>query len=232
MITIDAPIGSDIKDTINRARVKAWWESDTVQFDFNGVTVYVKGDSDEELIYRDWSRAMAGQITGTVGPYPKAKLTRAEKANDARIEAENAARRAAKTAEYKARQAVKAATTDALLDAAPPIELSDEAAYQDWKANNTDPYGAGIFRYAENWARLMQVRIAAGDALEDIADETSHAADTEGITGFMHGAAVSILSKCWVHGDQLRKWHNRSYGVSDDVEGTVNPAVITVTPKD
>ena len=48
----------------------------------------------------------------------------------------------------------------------------------------------------------------------------------EGITGFMYGAAVSILSQCWEYGEYLRKWHNKDYGYDGD--GVVNPAVITV----
>jgi len=31
-----------------------------------------------------------------------------------------------------------------------------ETEYQNWKAENTDGYSAAIFRYAENWADLME----------------------------------------------------------------------------
>ena len=102
-----------------------------------------------------------------------------------------------------------------------------ETEYQNGKAKNKDFYGAGIFRYAENWADLMEKEMADGKDIIDIADRTSHEADTEGITGFMYGAAVAILSSCWAHGEKLRVWHNRQYG--HEGAGVVNPAILTVS---
>ena len=64
------------------------------------------------------------------------------------------------------------------------------------------------------------------NVISENAKRLSHKADTEGITGFMYGAAVSILSQCWEYGECLRKWHNKDYGYDGD--GVVNPAVITV----
>ena len=63
----------------------------------------------------------------------------------------------------------------------------------------------------------------------DNAEKLSRDADTEGITGFMYGYAVNILSREWKYGDELRRWHNRKYDY--DGEGTVNPAILTVGGK-
>ena len=60
----------------------------------------------------------------------------------------------------------------------------------------------------------------------DNADKLSHEADTEGITGYMYGCAVSILSQCWKYGEYLRKWHNKEYNYDGD--GVVNPAILTI----
>lgn len=98
-----------------------------------------------------------------------------------------------------------------------------------WEATvkaNQDGYGSAVIRYAERWADLMKKKISEGCTLADIADRTSHEADTEGITGFMYGCAVSILAQVWEHGELLRDWHNRSYGYQGD--GTVNPAILTI----
>jgi len=65
-----------------------------------------------------------------------------------------------------------------------------------------------------------------GRSIAEIADKCSHEADTDGITGFMHGAAVSVLCACWVHGEQLKDWHNGKYGHKGD--GVVNPAILTI----
>ena len=177
---------------------------------------------------RDWSRAMSGYIGKNVGPYPSPVLTDEEKENEARIEAENKAKRQQAHAEYQAKADAKRNATEAKLADAPAMEIADEATWQSWKDKNQDSYGGGVIAYAERWARLMQVEINAGKKLEDIADTTSHEADIDGITLLMYGAAVHTLATSWKHGDQLRKWHNKQYGVSEDTEGTVNPAIISV----
>jgi hypothetical protein len=108
--------------------------------------------------------------------------------------------------------------------------VKEHKLYEDWKTKNSDPYGACTFRYAEKWADLMEKEIEKGANIKDVADSLSHKADTEGITGFMYGAAVSILSQCWEYGEELRKWHNKEYGYEG--EGTVNPAMITIKRKE
>lgn len=102
-----------------------------------------------------------------------------------------------------------------------------ETKYAEYvKLNATDEYSRGVVVYGELWAQFMQMEIAAGKTLEECADETSHKADTEGITGFMYGAAVNALSKFWKHGEALRVWHNKQY--NHEGAGVVNPAIITI----
>lgn len=117
------------------------------------------------------------------------------------------------------------------------MEMKDAEAQALWDkglANNTDPYGARIYSYAQDWADLMEARMAKGENMGRIAKETSDQADTDGITGFMYGAAVTILAASWVHGDQLRRWHNLDTQLGDEGEranaegGTLNPAVLNI----
>lgn len=104
--------------------------------------------------------------------------------------------------------------------------------------NNKDPYGARIYSYALDWANLMEAEIANGKKLEDVAEETSHVADTDGITGFMYGAAVSVLAQVWLHGDILRRWHNLRTQIGTEGEranetgGTLNPALMNFGSKE
>jgi hypothetical protein len=127
-----------------------------------------------------------------------------------------------------------AALKDALAASSEKMTLSDKAGWEKAVAANTDDYGSGVIRYAERWARLMEGKISRGGTLEACADETSHLADNEGITGIMYGCAVSILSKVWIHGDQLRRWHNLKHQIKDEGEkanasgAVLNPAVITI----
>ena len=106
------------------------------------------------------------------------------------------------------------------------MKVKDLKKYEEWKCKNTDEYGACIFRYAERWADMMEKEIEKGAELKDVAKKLSHDADTEGITGFMYGASVNILSQCWEHGEDLRKWHNKEYNYDGDC--VVNPAIINI----
>lgn len=113
------------------------------------------------------------------------------------------------------------------------IRKGKEKEYKGWYGKNNDPYGRACFTYAERWAELLEEKINNYDnimnCIVDNADRLGREADTEGITGFMYGCAVSILSQCWEHGEYLRKWHNKEYGYDGD--GVVNPAIIGVGVK-
>lgn len=114
------------------------------------------------------------------------------------------------------------------------MKISDEAAWKSWVDSNTDPYGRGVITYAERWADAMEAAMAAGESLDACADRTSSAADTEGITGFMYGAAISVLASSWEYGEQLRRWHNLDTQIHDEGEranesgGVLNPAVLNI----
>jgi hypothetical protein len=111
------------------------------------------------------------------------------------------------------------------------IPLNEEKS-QEWqhcKEVNSDPYGSAGVRFAEAWADLMEEEVEKGKTIAEVAEKTSHTADTEGITGFMYGCAVSILADCWIYGEELRVWHNNEYGHAG--EGVVNPAIITINTK-
>ena len=72
----------------------------------------------------------------------------------------------------------------------------------------------------------MQIEISKGRTVAECAKEASFGLDFLGITGFMYGCVVGILSQCWIHGEELRMWHNNKYGVKG--EGVVNPAILTL----
>lgn len=78
------------------------------------------------------------------------------------------------------------------------------------------------------WAKLMQIEIAKGKTVKECADEAKKGLGYLGITGFQYGCVVSALAHYWIHGEELRKWHNKEYGVSEDKEGVVNPAILTI----
>lgn len=92
-----------------------------------------------------------------------------------------------------------------------------------------------VIEYALAWGIEMQKAMKNGAKLADVADQLSHDVDN-GMSGFSHGLAVAFLCRYWKHGEELRRWHNRQYGVSDDESKThkgkvVNPAIIRISSK-
>lgn len=230
----DVMAGADITATIAEAIALSAKKKRQIVFKFNGVTVTVRSDSDPALIRRNWSRALSGYIDKNVGPYPNPVLTDEEKANDARIEAENERKRQERQAQYEAEARTKHEAVEARLANAPEMELADGKAWQEFRDKNRDFYGAGVVVYAERWARLMQLEMAGGKSLEDVAEATSYEADIDGITGFMYGCAVSILAHCWKYGERLRRWHNLKTQIGNEGEkanesgGVLNPALLNI----
>lgn len=115
------------------------------------------------------------------------------------------------------------------------LKESARADYEKGLANNTDPYGRSCYLYAADWAALMERGIAEGERVADIAQAASREADKRhGVTGFMHGVAVSILAHCWEHGEDLRIWHNLDSQVGTEGEkanesgGVLNPALLAI----
>lgn len=126
------------------------------------------------------------------------------------------------------------ALTVALAGAPEHMTLRDPEGWKKSCEVNNDGYGGAVMTYAERWARLMEARMSKGERIADMAEECSHLADSEGITGFMYGCAVSILSKVWQHGEALRLWHNLKTQIGTEGEkanesgGVLNPAILSV----
>jgi hypothetical protein len=102
--TLTARTFSHINDAIAEAISLAADKQEVVKFKLSNVTVAVAADSDIDLLLRDWRRGVDSYLGSdpVVGPYPKKKLSAAEKANDAKIEAAKAVLRQTR----RARQAL------------------------------------------------------------------------------------------------------------------------------
>lgn len=114
------------------------------------------------------------------------------------------------------------------------MKVKDKKGWAKCLKANKDPYGLATVRYAECWADLMERQLAKGKTIKDCAKATSHEADTDGITGFMYGCAVSILAQVWEHGEELRQWHNLDVQIDHEGEEanrkgkTLNPALVNI----
>lgn len=191
-----------------------------IQFDFNGVTLLVtKENADKDKIYAEWNAGMeanAEKYRLEREAYMKTPEYRAERAKQLKI----ATRRQQVEKEVLA------------IDESTELEFKDDEAKANWEkwveVNSKDGYSFGVVKYARRWAKYMQHLMKKHNkTLPEIADNASHASDTEGITGFMYGCAVGMLSQCWKYGEELRRWHNKEWG-HEDTDGVVNPAVLTI----
>lgn len=234
--------GDDIRNAV-KAAFKMVSKSDprtVVWFDFNGVRVNVSSDSEESLVYRDWTRAISGYLgkDAEIGPVYAAELTREELDSDAKIEAENHRRHQEEVKRYQEQCNKNKAEFQRAIESAPAFHVTDVKAWSKCVSSNIDPYGKRIVDYAEQWGRLMQSKIDAGETIDQCAEQCSRIADYDGITGFMYGSAVSILSGVWIHGEELRRWHNLKTQIGNEGEqandlGTVlNPALLTIETKE
>jgi len=210
----------------------------TVKFDFNEIEiVQAPIDSQDEWLHADVNPLVAALVEQYHNRMEDARVryeAERQAALDARTPeqvAEDERKRQAAIDKENKRKADLAAAIEKY-PFAPAEGLEDE--YAAAKGKNTDPYGAGVYRYLEGWASLMESKLAEGKAIVDIAKETSHEADLEGISGFMYGAAVSVLSHFWKHGEDLRRWHNLDTQLGNEGEkanesgGVLNPAVLNI----
>lgn len=92
------------------------------------------------------------------------------------------------------------------------MKFSDKEKWDITLKAQTSDYGKEIMRYAECWANLMENEIKNGKTLRQIADVTSHKADTNGLSGSMYNMAVIILVGTWIYGKELNALHNKSGG--------------------
>lgn len=191
-----------------------------IEFEFNGVYVSVTTkNADPNKIIQFWN----------------------EKEEEKRIKYEVEQEKYKKTPEYRAerakelkaeyhRQKIEKLVKQSMQTE--ELQFKDEEAHKIWdnfvEVNSKDDYSAAVVRYAEYWAKFMQYLMTKhkGVKVAKIAENASHAADIDGVTGFMYGCAVNVLSQVWKYGEELRKWHNKEYDYEGD--GVVNPAVLTV----
>lgn len=214
MATLKARAGQHITKYIADMLAESNRLGEQMVGDFNDTPVTVNPGDDPDKVYDAWEAE---------------RHRRAEeyRKSPAGIAAEK------RDEEYRRIAAEKKAKADA--DDGPlPFIKSDPDAWDECVRINDDPYGAAAVRYAARWANYMERLIDDGEALVDIAEQALRDADLEGITGFMYGCAVSILSQVWQHGEQLRRWHNLKTQIGTEGEkanesgAVLSPAIINI----
>jgi hypothetical protein len=225
--TIEAGCGMDISTVSRAAKLISSLTKKTIHFDFNGRKVFVNAATNLDSLLRDFHNWNLKSI----GPFPKKKTSKkaAEKLEAYNRQQQEAAEK--RSSEYRKQQlAMEAALAAEVENVAFLVKDGVYDEYQKWVLiNSQDGYSKAVVTYAQKWACLMQSR-SENNSVAEIAKKASHDADVEGITGFMYGAAVAALAAFWVHGEELKRWHNGDYG-QPDAAGVVNPAVFTIVAK-
>lgn len=89
------------------------------------------------------------------------------------------------------------------------FNISNSEIWKKWvKLKSDGGHSECCLRYSARWANLMDLQIASGKKLKDIANTTSHEANTEGITRFMYEESIIMLVQVWAHGEKLKQWYN------------------------
>lgn len=220
--------GDSFDGVAKKAKDLSKEESITVEFDFNGIQCLVSEKTVTEWLWRDYQNAHVMNWK-TIGPDCGMQYD-----CDTEIELYSRKLQQAKDRKKAIEESDKhdkeqRSSVDGLLDGITlDIVAGKEGEYAEYVATNSkDGYSRGIVDYAEYWAKLMQKEVATGKQVSEVADECQKPLGFLGITGFMYGCAVKALAHFWIHGEDLRKWHNKQYGVSEEKKGTVNPAIIT-----
>jgi len=203
-------VGETIEQVTRRMAKRASESRRVVTTTFNDVSITANPDSDPLLMVNEYF-AEVNRRHQRWEASPEGQRVLAERAE------------AQRRAEAAAAEGIK------------PFTVTNVTKWNTWVKFNKDPYGAACVRYAARWANLMEARMATGTKLVDIAKEVSHEADLEGITGFMYGAAVSMLATCWVHGEELRIWHNLKTQIGNEGEkankeqgAVLDPALLVI----
>lgn len=223
----------DTFQEVAKKAVEVAQNTELVEFEFNGVNCFVNKNTNPEWLFRDyrnsWTMKWKEVGPNCVEAYAAATQKELDKRNADNEKKREKAAKKQQQEDDAARAEVEEKTKGVKL-LIWPEKLEEYANYVE--TNSADGYSRCVVDYAEQWAKLMQIEIANGRThIKDIAEETQKPLSYLGITGFMYGAAVQALAHFWQFGDELRRWHNKEYGVSEDKEGVVNPAILTISTK-
>ena len=221
--------GDSFNKVAEKAKQIAKEKNVIVEFDFNGIKCLVNDKTYLNGLNRDYENAhiMEWKTIGYDCPFTydydteiKLRTRQLKQARKNKLDRENYIKK-----QQKEENALKHKLKGIKFALIP----SKKKEYKEYIENNSkDGYSQAVVIYADTWAKLMQLEIAKGKTIKECADKTQEPCDYLGITGFQYGCIIEMLSEFWKHGEELRKWHNKEYGVGEDKKGVVNPAILTV----
>lgn len=190
------------------------------RFDYLGETILITKENSDKSQIRDKFDSIANKETEKYRiereAYIKTPEYRSEKAKELKKQ-------------IRRKQVEKEVLS---LDETMTLEFKDDEAKVIWEkwveTNSNSDYGLGVVIYARRWAKYMQHLMKKHNKLVfEIADNASYESGVGSMSESMKLYAIEILSKCWKHGEELRKWHNGKFGY-EDIDSVVNPSVLII----
>lgn len=102
-----------------------------------------------------------------------------------------------------------------------PKNLKNREGWEKSKSVNTDDYGGAAIHAAAHAMVLLDEGKTPAEA-QEIGFQGKQ------LTGFLAGAAASIVSQCHERGEEFRQYWNAYLGAPADHKGTANPALVTI----
>jgi hypothetical protein len=201
-IKLETSLGNTIGKVAENAKLKAIEENAIVEFDFNEIVCKVSANTNTDHLVRDYMNAHLMDWK-TIGyncfkEYPTdLKKQIADKQQERKL------RHDKEMKAYRQKEADDKKAFQKLIEGV-DFKVKDQKAYDSWKAKNTDGYGAVIFEYAENWAKMLQTKLETKPLIE-LVEDFDLQPNYLGISGFQHGASKQILRECWFYGNELKK---------------------------
>ena len=114
------------------------------------------------------------------------------------------------------------------------MSITNEAAWQKWQDNNQDLYGGACVKVAKKAMELLDDPKYLFDDPWKLINDADTLSGAGGITGFMAGAAASMISECHTRGDEFRRKWNKETQIGTEGDkanesgGILNPALLTI----
>lgn len=225
MRTYESQAGSHVSEAVNAIITMANADGEPVSTEFNGVTIVANPGAEA----KDLLEFFDAQLKRNAEAYRNSPEGKAAAERDR---------------EYERREREKRQRVAALNLQPMTVKADLAQEYAEYVAmNSKDGYSKGVVDFTERWAALMEIGISQ---LNDRSDPAlfmyfqknarglSSEADTQGITGFMHGCAASALAHFWIYGEPLRRWYNLDTQIGSEGEkanetgGVLNPALMNL----
>ncbi len=119
------------------------------------------------------------------------------------------------------------------------MPITNQEKWDECVRINTDPYGGACVAVAREAMRMLDegFELKGHDDTHKLICDADDASKAGGITGFMAGAAASMISSYHSRGEEFRKLWNTRHQINDEGDkanesgSVLNPALLSIETK-